>query len=138
VVQDSRSCRSSCCRNQCQTTRHSYTADGEIDLPAPVRRAIEQVLTELAAGNAVHVLGDEHDMTTQEVAELLGLSRTFVVRLIDDGNWRLTSPAPTDEYEQPTRLPTNANAKSVSQASKPLPRPTLPQASPPTNPEQLG
>ena len=28
---------------------------------------------------------DDHDMTTQEVAELLGLSRTFVVRLIDTG-----------------------------------------------------
>ncbi len=61
------------------------TPDGEIDLPAPARRAVEQLLTELAAGNAVHVLADEHDMTTQEVAELLGLSRTFVVRLIDEG-----------------------------------------------------
>jgi excisionase family DNA binding protein len=63
------------------------TLDGEIELPTPARRAIEQVLAELAAGNAVHVLGDEHDMTTQEVAELLGLSRTFVVRLVDDGKF---------------------------------------------------
>lgn len=61
------------------------TPDGEIDLPAPARRAVEQLLTELAAGNAVHVLADDHDMTTQDVAELLGLSRTFVVRLIDQG-----------------------------------------------------
>jgi excisionase family DNA binding protein len=61
------------------------TSDGEIDLPAPARRAVEQVLAELAAGNAVHVVGDEHDMTTQEVADLLRLSRTFVVRLIDEG-----------------------------------------------------
>ena len=56
-----------------------------IDLPAPARHAVEQLLTELAAGSAVHVLADDHDMTTQEVAKLLGLSRTFVVRLIDTG-----------------------------------------------------
>jgi excisionase family DNA binding protein len=61
------------------------TADGEIDLPAPARRAVEQLLTELAAGHAVHVVTDSQDLTTQEVAELLGLSRTFVVRLIDAG-----------------------------------------------------
>jgi excisionase family DNA binding protein len=61
------------------------TADGEIELPAPARRAVEQLLTELAAGHTVRVLADDHDLTTQEVAELLGLSRTFVVRLIDEG-----------------------------------------------------
>lgn len=32
----------------------------------------------------MHVLADDHDLTTAEAAEL-GLSRTFVVRLIDDG-----------------------------------------------------
>lgn len=62
------------------------TPGGEIDLPVPARRSVEQLLTELAAGSTVHVVvADDHDMTTQQVAELLGLSRTFVVRLIDNG-----------------------------------------------------
>ena len=61
------------------------TPNGEIDLPEPARRAVEKLLTELAAGSTVHVFADDHGMTTQEVAELLGLSRTFVVRLIDTG-----------------------------------------------------
>lgn len=62
------------------------TAAGtDIELPAPARQAVKQLLAELAAGNAVHVLADEHDLTTQEVAGLLGLSRTFGVRLIDNG-----------------------------------------------------
>ncbi len=33
----------------------------------------------------MHVLVDDKDLTTQEAAELLGLSRTFVVRLIVRG-----------------------------------------------------
>ena len=61
------------------------TAAGEIELPAAAQLAVAQLLTELAAGAAVHVFADERDLTTQQAAELLGLSRTFVVRLIDEG-----------------------------------------------------
>lgn len=61
------------------------TADGEIELPATAQRAVEQLLNDLAAGGTVHVLTDDHDLTTQQTADLLGLSRTFVVRLIDSG-----------------------------------------------------
>ena len=61
------------------------TPSGEIELPAPAQRAVAQLLSELAAGSSVHVLADDHDLTTAEAGELLGLSRTFVVRLIDDG-----------------------------------------------------
>ena len=32
---------------------------------------------------SVHVLADDPDVTTQAAADVLGLSRTFVVRLID-------------------------------------------------------
>jgi excisionase family DNA binding protein len=40
---------------------------------------------ELAEGNAVTVLPAEAVLTPNEVGELLGLSRPFVVRLLDDG-----------------------------------------------------
>jgi excisionase family DNA binding protein len=61
------------------------TVNGEIALPPAAQRAVRQLLGELAAGNSIHLLADERDLTTQEAADLLGLSRTFVVRLIDDG-----------------------------------------------------
>ena len=61
------------------------TSVGEIGLPPVAQRAVEQLLSELASGGVVHVLADDRDLTTQEVADLLGLSRTFVVRLIDGG-----------------------------------------------------
>lgn len=54
-------------------------------LPPAAQRAVEQILTELARGGVVHVLVDDRDVTTQEAADVLGLSRTFVVRLIDSG-----------------------------------------------------
>ncbi len=35
-------------------------------------------------GGAVHLLTDDADLTTQEAADILGISRTYVVRLVDD------------------------------------------------------
>lgn len=61
------------------------TTDGEIQLPAAPQRAVEQLLNDLAGGGSVHVLVDDHGITTQRTADLLGPSRTFVVRLIDSG-----------------------------------------------------
>ena len=61
------------------------TSEGEIGLPPVAQRAVEQLLTDLACGGVVHVLADDRDVTTQEAADVLGLSRTFVVRLIDSG-----------------------------------------------------
>ncbi len=49
--------------------------------PYASRRAVEQLLSELAAGNAVRVLADNHDMTTQDVTSPLG--RPYV----RDGNF---------------------------------------------------
>ena len=61
------------------------TSEGEIGLPPVAQQAVEQLLSDLASGGVVHVLADDHDMTTREAADVLGLSRTFVVRLIDSG-----------------------------------------------------
>ena len=60
------------------------TADGEVELPEEAQAAVGQLLSDLAAGS-VHLVADDRDLTTQEAADLLGLSRTFIVRLIDSG-----------------------------------------------------
>jgi excisionase family DNA binding protein len=55
------------------------------DLPKPVLVLVQQILGYVAEGNAVllSVLPDE--LSTQEVANVLGVSRPFVVKLINQG-----------------------------------------------------
>lgn len=59
-------------------------ADG-VAFPAGVDRAVRRLLEELANGSSVHLISVEAELTTQEAAELLGLSRTYLVRLVDQG-----------------------------------------------------
>lgn len=61
------------------------TVDGVVDLPAVAEAAVRRLLQELASGAAVHVVAGNAELTTQDAADLLGLSRTYVVRLIDQG-----------------------------------------------------
>lgn len=61
------------------------TPSGMIELPATAADAVRHLLTELAAGASVHVLADDAELTTQQAADLLGLSRTYLVRLVDQG-----------------------------------------------------
>jgi excisionase family DNA binding protein len=61
------------------------TGDRVIELPAAAADAVRHLLAELASGASVHVLARDAELTTQEAADLLGLSRTYLVRLIDQG-----------------------------------------------------
>lgn len=55
-------------------------------LPRVLVDVLRAAATELANGHAVTVLPSEVALTPAEVAELLGLSRPFVVRLLDQGD----------------------------------------------------
>lgn len=61
------------------------TEHGVVALPAAAADAVRHLLVELASGASVHVLADDAELTTQEAADLLGISRTYIVRLIDRG-----------------------------------------------------
>jgi excisionase family DNA binding protein len=61
------------------------TEDGVVELPAAAAEAVRHLLVELASGAAVHVLAEDAELTTQEAADLLGISRTYLVRLVDQG-----------------------------------------------------
>ncbi|MGH9010262.1 MAG: helix-turn-helix domain-containing protein [Acidimicrobiia bacterium] len=61
------------------------TDNGDVELPPAAGRAVRELLAQLAAGNAVHLVPADAELTTQQAADLLGISRTYVVRLIDDG-----------------------------------------------------
>ena len=58
----------------------------EIKLPADAGRAVKRLLNDLASGASVHLITGGAELTTQQAADILGLSRTFVVRLIDQGD----------------------------------------------------
>jgi excisionase family DNA binding protein len=59
-------------------------SDGrEVALPASLVEILVASAGELSAGRAVTVLASEIRLTPAEVAELLGLSRPFIVRLLD-------------------------------------------------------
>src|SRR5215470_146333 len=63
------------------------TADGtEITLPPSLLRLVVTAASNLAAGHAVMAIPAEVSLTPAEAAELLGLSRPFVARLIERGD----------------------------------------------------
>jgi excisionase family DNA binding protein len=56
-----------------------------VKLPESAIRLLVVGLTELGKGNALRLIPQNAELSTQEAAELLNLSRPYVVRLIDDG-----------------------------------------------------
>lgn len=60
--------------------------DEKVDLPAPAVQALVRILTEMASGNAVTLIPVRAELTTQEAAELLNVSRPFLCnKLLDAG-----------------------------------------------------
>lgn len=61
-------------------------ADGQpLELPESVYRVLVETVRELAEGNAVAVLPVRAELTTQDAADLLGVSRPYLIKLIEQG-----------------------------------------------------
>lgn len=61
-------------------------ADGtRLEVPTPVFEALVQVATAMAREQGVTVMPLNALLTTQEAADLLGISRPTLVRLLEDG-----------------------------------------------------
>lgn len=57
----------------------------QVELPTSALRLLIDILAELADGNAVKVVPIHAELTTQEAADMINISRPHLVKLLEDG-----------------------------------------------------
>lgn len=59
-------------------------ANGEaITIPESVYQVLRQVVHAMALGQAISIAPQEHEMTTQQAAEILNVSRPYLIKLLE-------------------------------------------------------
>lgn len=61
------------------------TNEEDIELPAEARSLLLRILAHMANGDAVTVVPVQGEVTAQQAAEILGVSRPFLIRLVEGG-----------------------------------------------------
>jgi excisionase family DNA binding protein len=56
-----------------------------IELPESVQRVVAEVLEHVRRGESVRVIADHQEITTQQAADLLRVSRPYLVGVVDRG-----------------------------------------------------
>lgn len=67
-----------------QVVMHARVSD-PVPLPTLAWQLLVDILAQLAQGNAVALLPVQAELTSQETADLLNVSRPFLIRLLDTG-----------------------------------------------------
>lgn len=69
-----------------------FPADGDhpaeelVSIPSAAFRLLVNILNQMALGNAVTLIPIHAELTTQEAADVLNVSRPFVIQLIEQGD----------------------------------------------------
>ena len=67
------------------SVRFGAVDEESVEIPAQALRLLWEILNQMARGNAVAVTPVHVELTTRQAADLLQVSRTFLVRLLDEG-----------------------------------------------------
>jgi excisionase family DNA binding protein len=57
----------------------------ELDIPAPLFEVLRQAIPLMAAGNAVALVPSCRELTTQQAADFLNVSRPYLITLLENG-----------------------------------------------------
>src|SRR5699024_2967814 len=68
------------------TLKGDHGESDELILPGHVMQVLLDALSEMARGNAISLIPHHQEVSTQEAANLLNVSRPFLVRLLEEGN----------------------------------------------------
>lgn len=101
-------------------------ADAVVDLPPGMASVLRAVLSNFAAGNSVGVLPMHAELTTQQAADILNVSRPHIVKLMDAGELpmrkvgthRRILAADLAEYQHRRDLETKQAADELSELTE--------------------
>ena len=54
--------------------------------PENIRKFFYEVMEMVASGRDIDIISDDDECTTQEAADILNVSRSFVVKILEDGH----------------------------------------------------
>jgi excisionase family DNA binding protein len=74
--------------NDIKIAFHYKSKNVKIPFPRKVLFLLVRILEQMAAGNAVTLIPIHAELTTQEAADLLNVSRPFIVKLLEDNKIR--------------------------------------------------
>ncbi|MCC5667740.1 helix-turn-helix domain-containing protein [Nostoc sp. CHAB 5784] len=61
-------------------------ANGEkINIPEPIYQVLLQVVHAMASGKAISIIPQQQELTTQQAAEFLNVSRPYLIKLLEQG-----------------------------------------------------